>query len=116
MALTTETLKMAKIAGISYTKAADYMTVAVRGFNMEMTEAQRVTDVYSKVAAITATDTKELAEAMSKTASSASSVGASFENTTAIMATMQESTRESSKNIGTALKSIISRLKYIGVN
>ena len=46
---------------------------------------------------------------MSKTASSASSVGASFENTTAIMATMQESTRESSKNIGTALKSIISR-------
>nr|DAP31550.1 MAG TPA: hypothetical protein [Caudoviricetes sp.] len=28
MALTTETLKMAKIAGISYTKAADYMTVA----------------------------------------------------------------------------------------
>ena len=45
----------------------------------------------------------------SKTASSASSVGASFENTTAIMATMQESTRESSKNIGTALKSIISR-------
>ena len=109
MALTTETLKMAKIAGISYTKAADYMTVAVRGFNMEMSEAQRVTDVYSKVAAITATDTKELAEAMSKTASSASSVGASFENTTAIMATMQESTRESSKNIGTALKSIISR-------
>lgn len=109
MALTTETLKMAKIAGISYTKAADYMTVAVRGFNMEMTEAQRVTDVYSKVAAITATDTRELAEAMSKTASSASSVGASFENTTAIMATMQESTRESSKNIGTALKSIISR-------
>lgn len=46
---------------------------------------------------------------MSKTASSASSVGASFENTTAIMATIQESTRESSKNIGTALKSIISR-------
>lgn len=53
---------------------------------------------------------------MSKTASSASSVGASFENTTSIMATMQEATRESSKNIGTALKSIISRLKYIGVN
>lgn len=51
MALTTETLKMAKIAGISYADAADYMTVAVRGFNMKMTDAQRVTDVYSKVAA-----------------------------------------------------------------
>lgn len=83
---------------------------------MEMTEAQRVTDVYSKVAAITATDTQELAEAMSKTASSANSVGASFENTTSIMAVMIESTRESAENIGSAMKSIISRLKYIGVN
>lgn len=53
---------------------------------------------------------------MSKTASSANSVGASFENTTSIMAVMIESTRESAENIGSAMKSIISRLKYIGVN
>jgi len=46
---------------------------------------------------------------MSKTASSAQAVGSSFENTTAMMAVMIEATRESAENIGSALKSIISR-------
>ena len=46
---------------------------------------------------------------MSKTASSAESVGSSFENTTAMMAVMIEATRESAENIGSAMKSIISR-------
>ena len=88
MAATTETLKMARIAGMDYAEAADAMTVAIRAFKMEMSDAQHVTDVYSKVAAVTASDTEELAIAMSKTASSAESVGSSFENTTAMLAVM----------------------------
>lgn len=51
MAATTETLKMARIAGISYSDAADGMTVAIRAFNMDMEDAVHVTDVYSNVAA-----------------------------------------------------------------
>lgn len=82
----------------------------IRGFKMELSEAQRVTDVYSEVAAITASDSQELATAMSKTASAASSVGMSFENTTAMIATMVEATRESATNIGSAMKSIIARM------
>lgn len=88
MAATTETLKMARIAGMDYAEAADAMTVAIRAFKMEMTDAEHVTDVYSKVAAVTASDSEELAVAMSKTASSAESVGSSFENTTAMLAVM----------------------------
>ena len=109
MAATTETLKMARVAGISYKDAADGMTVAIRAFRMEMEQASHVTDVYSKVAAVTASDTEELITAMSKTASSAEAVGSSFENTTAMLAVMIESTRESETNIGSAMKSIISR-------
>ena len=82
----------------------------IRGFKLEMSEAQHITDVYSEVAAISASDTQELATAMSKTASSAASVGMSFENTTAMIATMVEATRESATNIGSAMKSIISRM------
>ena len=82
----------------------------VRGFKLEMSDAQHITDVYSEVAAISASDTQELATAMSKTASSAASVGMSFENTTAMIATMVEATRESATNIGSAMKSIISRM------
>ena len=109
MAATTETLKLARIAGMGYAEAADAMTVAIRSFKMGMSDAATVTDVYSKVAAITASDSEELAIAMSKTASSAESVGSSFENTTAMLAVMIETTRESAQNLGSALKSIISR-------
>ena len=80
----------------------------VRGFNMEMTEASTVTDVYSKLAAISASDTEELAVAMSKTASSAANVGSSFENTSAMIATMVETTRESATNIDKNLTLFIS--------
>lgn len=87
----------------------------VRGFKLEMSDAQHITDVYSEVAAISASDTQELATAMSKTASSAASVGMSFENTTAMIATMVEATRESATNIGSAMKSIISRMSEMKV-
>lgn len=95
---------------MGYAEAADAMTVAIRGFKLEMSDAQHITDVYSEVAAISASDTQELATAMSKTASSAASVGMSFENTTAMIATMVEATRESATNIGSAMKSIIARM------
>lgn len=93
MNLTEETLKMARLSNVSYKDSTDYMTVALRGFKLEMSEAQRVVDVYARIAAVSASDTKELAEAMSKTASSAEAVGASFENTTAMIALMVETTR-----------------------
>lgn len=109
IALTAETLKMARISGLDYTDATNFMTNAVRSFKMEMTDAQRVVDVYSALAAASATNVTELATAMSKTASSAEAVGSSFENTAAMMAVMIEATRESAENIGSAMKSIISR-------
>ena len=116
MALTEQTLKMARISGLDYADATDYMTNAVRSFKMEMTDAQRVVDVYSQIAATSATSVNELAVAMSKTASSAEAAGSSFENTTAMMAVMIEATRESPQNIGSAMKSIISRYGELTTN
>ena len=109
MRLSAETLKLARIAGIDYGDAANYMTNAIRSFKLEMEDASKVTDVYSALAASSAVTVSELAEAMSKTASSANSVGSSLENTSAMIAVMTEATRESASNIGSALKSIISR-------
>ena len=104
MKLTEETLKMAKIANLDYAKATDYMTVALGGFKMEMSDAQTVTDVYSALAATTASDTEELAIAMSKTASSAEAVGSSFESTSAMLATMISITREAPEIIGPLIR------------
>ncbi len=68
----------------------------LRGFNMELSQAsaQRITDVYSKVAAISASDVEELSVAMSKTASIAASANMTFENTAAFLGTIIEATRE----------------------
>ena len=81
--ISAETLKMARIAGLSAEDATNKMTAALRGFNMELNEtsAQRVSDVYSELAAITASDVDEISSAMTKTASIASSAGMEFETT-----------------------------------
>ena len=109
MSLTTETLKMAKISGMGYEDAANAMTVAIRAFSLEMTNAQQVTDTYSALAAKFAVSSAEIANAMEKTASSASNVGMSLQSTSAFISVMVQTTRESAQNIGSALKSIISR-------
>lgn len=111
MALTTETLKMARIAGLECADATNLMTAALRGFNMEINEtsAQRVNDVYSELAAITAADTNEIATAMTKTASIAKSANMELETTAALLAQMIETTREPAETAGTAMKTIIAR-------
>jgi len=109
LTLTNETLKLAKVSGLDYATTTDYMTTALRGFKMEMSEASTVVDVYSNLAAHTAVSSEELAVAMSKTASSMESVGSTFEETSAMIGTMVAVTRESAVNIGSALKSIASR-------
>ena len=109
MTLTNETLKLAKISGLDYATTTDYMTTAIRGFKMEMSEASTVVDVYSNLAAHTAVSQEELAVAMSKTASSMEGVGATFEEASAMIGTMVAVTRESATNIGSAMKSIASR-------
>ena len=117
-AVGTETMKMARIAGLDYAQTTNMMTAALRGFNMEINEvsAQRVNDVYSKLAAVTASDTRELGLAMERTASIAHSAGMDFGNTTAFLAQMIETTREAPENLGTAMKTIIARFQELKEN
>lgn len=116
MELTTETLKMAKIANLDYASATDYMTTAMNGFQLSAADAGRIVDVYSKLAGIAATDTSELAVAMSKTAAIANSAGMSFEATSAMLTQMIESTREAPEALGTSLKTVIARMQEMKSN
>lgn len=113
MSAAIETMKMGRIANLDGAEATNLMTAALRGFNMEMNETIRVNDVYSNLAAKTASDTEEIAIAMSKTASIAHSAGASFENTAAFLAQIIETTREAPETAGTALKTIIARFQEL---
>lgn len=111
--LTEETMKMARIAGMDYAEATDRMTAALRGFKLEMSEASRVNDVFSALAAESAVDTDELSYALTKTASIAQSAGMELETTSAFLSQMIETTREAPENIGTAMKTIIARFQEL---
>lgn len=113
--LGTETMKMARIANLDYATATDYMTAALRGFNMELNEASatRVNDVYSKLAAITASDTREISIAMTKTASIANNANMELETTAALLSQIIETTREAPETAGTAMKTIIARFQEL---
>ena len=110
-----ETLKMARIAGMEAADATDMMTAALRGFNMEINEvsAQRINDVYSQLAAMSASNTQEIATAMTKTASIAHSANMEFETTSALLSQIIETTREAAETAGTALKTVIARFQEL---
>lgn len=115
MAISTETMKMARIAGMEYADATNMMTAALRGFNMAINEqsATRINDVYSELAAITAADTNQIATAMTKTASIAHSANMEFETTAAFLSQIVETTQEAPETAGTALKTIIARFTEV---
>ena len=114
--LTEDTMKLATLAGTDFSEATSQMTAALRGFKMEMDEGNRVTDVYSELAAKAAADVQGIAYAMSKTASIAESAGMEFETTSAFLTQMIETTQEAPENIGTAMKTIIARFTELKEN
>lgn len=115
MQVSNETLKMARIAGLDAAEATDRMTNALRGFNMTIDEnsAKNINDVYSNLAANTASNTDEISTAMTKVASLAHNANMSFENTAAFLSQIIETTRESAETAGTALKTVIARFSEV---
>ena len=115
MQITNATLKMGRIASLSASDATDRMTNALRGFNMEINEmnAERISDVYSKLAAMSASNVDEISTAMTKVASLANSANMEFETTSALLAQMIETTREAPETAGTALKTIVARFSEV---
>ena len=111
--LTEYTSIFAKISGEDVPTAADQLTAAINGFGWSAERVADVVDKLSVLAAYSAADTQELATAMSKAASQASMAGLSFDQYNAYLATMIETTREAPENIGTSLKTIMSRFQSI---
>lgn len=105
--------KSAKVAGISALEAANYLTSAVKGFNMASSQAVDIADKFSTIAAASATDFEELAIAMSKVAPSAYSAGVGVDFMMGILAKGLETTREAPENIGTAFKTIFARMREV---
>ena len=108
-----QTAKAAKISGISTADSVQYMTSAINGFNLAAKDAEHVSDVFAKLGAASATDYKDLAIALSKVSAQANTAGMSFEFTTTLLAKGLEVTQEAPESIGTALKTVIARMREL---
>ena len=77
---------------------------------------ERYVDKMAAVGATTASDLQELATAMSKVASAASTMGVDFDDLAAQIATIVSVTRQAPESVGTALKTIYARLGDLKVD
>ena len=113
LTLTKAAMDAAKVAGISASDSVNYLTTALNGFQMSAQDALLVSDKFASIAANAATSYDEIATALSKVASQANLAGMSIDYTTALLAKGLETTREAPETMGTALKTIIARMREI---
>jgi TP901 family phage tail tape measure protein len=111
--LTTVAAKAARIAGISAQESADYLTSAVNGFGLAAKEALSVSDKFAALAASSASSYEELANGLSKFAAQANIAGISMDFALGMLAKGVETTREAPETIGTALKTVIARMREL---
>ena len=111
--MTEASIAISKTGGIAAAEAANRLTAAVRGYKMAANDALLIADKMSALDAAAASSVDELTIAMQKSASQARMAGLDLDYYMAYLSTMQEVTREAPENIGTAMKSITSRLQEI---
>lgn len=111
--MTEASIAISKTGGIESAEAANRLTAAVRGYQLSANEAMDIADKMSALDASAASSVDELTIAMQKSASQARMAGLDLDYYMAYLSTMQEVTREAPENIGTAMKSITSRLQEI---
>ena len=114
LTLTQAAVSAAKVARVSVGDSVNYLTTALNGFRLSAEDAMKVSDKFAAVAASSATDYDELAIALSKVASQANLAGMSIDYTTALLTKGLETTREAPETMGTALKTIIARMRELG--
>lgn len=107
------TIVGAAVSGESLTEVADKLTSVINGFQLGSEEAMSVMDKFAMLDASMSTSFKEMSYAMTKIASSANNANMSLDETLALVATISDVTRESAENIGTALKTMVARMRGV---
>jgi TP901 family phage tail tape measure protein len=103
----------ARIAGISAAESADFLTSAVNAFQLSADQALQVSDKFAALAAQSASSYEELAVGLSKFAAQANVAGVSIDFAMGLLAKGVETTREAPETIGTALKTVIARMREL---
>ena len=111
--LIADSVRLATIGQISSSDATEYLTSAMNGYKVAVNDVYKISDKLSSIDMASATSAGGLAEAMSRTATSANIAGVSMDRLLAILATTGEVTQKSMSSIGESYKAIFARMRDI---
>ena len=112
---TNVTIKMANAAGVSAKTVSDQMTAVWNNFADGSKSLEYYADVMTALGAATASSTDEISAGLEKFAAVADTVGLSYENAAAALATITATTRQSADSVGTGLRTLFSRLQSVSL-
>lgn len=111
--LIKDSLVLSKDAELSSSDASEILTATLNGFQLAADQASRINDILTSIDLESASGADSIGTALMKVASQANNAGVSLEKTSAIIATIKDVTQDSDESIGTAMKSILSRMNQI---
>ena len=104
-------IKLSQVTGQSAKIVSDQMTAIWNNFDDGSKSLEYYADALTKLGAVTAASTEEIATGLEKFAAIADTVGLSYETATAAIATVVDKTRQSADVVGTAFKTIFARME-----
>lgn len=108
---TETTIKMANVAGTTAETASQQLTAIWNNFYDGSQSLEHYADVMVKLGAATASSSDEISEGIQKFAAVGNTVGLSYEYAASALATVTAQTRESASVVGTAFRTLFSRIQ-----
>lgn len=108
---TETTIKMANVAGTTAETASQQLTAIWNNFYDGSQSLEHYADVMVKLGAATASSSDEISEGIEKFAAVGNTVGLSYEYAASALATVTAQTRESASIVGTAFRTLFSRIQ-----
>lgn len=108
---TETTIKMANVTGTTAETASQQLTAIWNNFYDGSQSLDHYADVIVKLGAATASSSDEISEGIEKFAAVANTVGLSYEYAASALATVTAQTRESASVVGTAFRTLFSRIQ-----
>jgi TP901 family phage tail tape measure protein len=113
LAITNTATLMANVSDLSASEAGSNLVGTMNAFNISAEDSIHIVDSLNQVDNNFAISTKQLAEGLSKSASTAKTFGASMEDVTGYITAIGAVTMESGNIIGNSLKTIFSRITTV---
>lgn len=107
--LINASMKLSRLGQMQSAEATKALTSALKGFKMEATGAMSIVDKLTKVDMAAAVSAGDIAEGLSRVATSSQLAGLSLDETVGILSTIGEVTQKDMSSVGESLKTLLSR-------